>query len=147
MFGGSGGTPGATATGGGSGSGIATPKGSGDAGGIIGAAWGVGSGLFKLGGAYAGQVGDAAGGMIGAINNAVPLAIPGLPQCVTNPMANDICAIYYILDWTLFAPGTAGALIIPLVLILMNFIIIVKFLRWGWRIIGRGEDMANAGSS
>jgi len=134
-------TPGASSTPGGGGGG--TPDGSGDAGDLLGSAWDIGSGLFKVGGAYLGQISDAAGSMITALNTSAPQPINGLPQCMTNPMKHDICAIYYIMHWTLLAPNTPGALIIPLIIILMNFFIVIKFLRWGWRIVSRGEEMTN----
>ncbi len=140
--GGGGGTPSASSTPGGGG-GDGTPEGSGDAGDVLGSAWDIGSGLFKVGGAYLGQVADVSGGMIAAINSAPPTSIGGLPQCMTNPMAHDICAIYWILDWTLFAPNTPGALIIPMIMVLMNFMIAVRFIRWAWKIVSRGEEMTN----
>lgn len=142
--GGGGGTPSASSTpGGGTGGTGGTSRGSGDAGDVLLAVWDVGTGLFEVAGAYMGQVGDAAGGLLSAVNNATPISISGLPQCMTNPMAHDICAIYYILDFTLFSPNTPGALIIPLVMVLMNFVIVIRFIRWGWKIVRRGEEVTS----
>lgn len=58
-----------------------------------------------------------------------PTPIPGLPQCVTDPMSHQICALYYMSDWTLFAPSTPGAIIVPIVIIIIDVVIIFFFAR------------------
>jgi hypothetical protein len=70
-----------------------------------------------------------------------PTPIEAMPLCVTDPMSYDICAIYYIMDWTLFAPETPGAFIVPLLLAVMNVIIIMRFAKYVLKIIRRGEDV------
>ena len=47
-------------------------------------------------------------------NNATITPIPGtsLPHCATDPLANQVCAIYWLLTYTLFS-GQIGVLLIP----------------------------------
>lgn len=141
------GTPGTEGTPGGDGSG-GTGYGSGgggfgDVGDILGFGWNIGWGLFGALIAYLGQAGSIVTSLLTAFANATPQAIPGLPLCMTNPMAHDLCAVYYILDNTIFAQATPGALIIPLLLIMMNMWIAVYFVRWVLRIIRRGEAVTD----
>lgn len=63
--------------------------------------------------------------------------VPGLPRCVSAPMETDWCAIWYITDWTLFAPDTPGAWIIPVVVLIIDLFIVIylaraifKAIRW-----------------
>ena len=62
---------------------------------------------------------------------------------MTRPMEHDICAIYYIMDWTIFQPDTPGAFIIPVVMLLMNLYVFIKFVSWVLRLIRRGESATN----
>lgn len=73
------------------------------------------------------------GSILSSYYTAPVTAIPGLPLCVTDPTTYEICSIYYMADWTLFAPNTPGAIIVPLVVILLDVVIIIFFVR---RIIG-----------
>jgi hypothetical protein len=67
------------------------------------------------------------------IINAQPVPIPGLPLCETAPLQSDLCAIYYILDWTLFAPATPGESIITvaigLTVLSIIFFVIYRLIR------------------
>jgi hypothetical protein len=110
---------------------------------IIGFGWQIGWGLFRTLFAWVGQVTNDIGSILDSFINTPPQAIGGLPQCMTRPMESDICAIYYILDWTLLQPNTPGAFIIPLILIVMNFYIFIKFVSWVLRLIRRGEATTN----
>jgi len=83
------------------------------------------------------------GSLVGSFFSAPLQAIPGLPQCFSSPLSYDICAIYYIMDWTLFAPTTPGQLIIPLVLTMMNIIIIIRFIRLVLGVIRSGDNAAD----
>lgn len=58
---------------------------------------------------------------------APPQAIPFLPQCQTNPMSSDICAVYYIVRYTVLG-GTLGGLIIPIALVVVDFGIVLSFI-------------------
>jgi hypothetical protein len=107
---------------------------------IIGFGWQIGWGLFRTLFAWVGQITNDIGALMDAFINTPPEAIPGLPLCMTAPMEHDICAIYYIMDWTLFAPNTPGQFIIPVVLLIMNLFIFMKFVSWVLRLIRRGES-------
>lgn len=107
---------------------------------IIGFGWQIGWGLFRTLFAWVGQITNDIGALMDAFINTPPEAIPGLPLCMTAPMEHDICAIYYIMDWTLFAPNTPGQFIIPVVLLIMNLFIFMKFVSWVLRLIRRGGE-------
>jgi hypothetical protein len=102
-------------------------------------------GFLRLLAAYIQQILLRIGALLQAFYAAPPQPIPGLPLCVTNPTAYDICAIYYIFDWTLLAPATPGALIIPLIMVIMNVNIVILFVRFVLRMIRRGESITNVG--
>ena len=51
--------------------------------------------------------------LLSAYADAAPIPIPFLPQCVSDPMGSQLCAVWDILENTIFA-GTLGVLIIPL---------------------------------
>lgn len=69
--------------------------------------------------------------------------IPGLPQCVTAPQSYEICAMYYISDWTLFAPDTPGEIIVPLLVILLDITIVFFFIRRVLALISVGEKVTD----
>jgi hypothetical protein len=102
-------------------------------------------GLIGLLLAYIGQFMARLASLISAFFTATPTPIPGLPQCLTAPMESDLCAVYFIMDWTVFAPSTPGAIIIPLIMTIVNVYIIVQFVRFVLRILRRGETITNVG--
>lgn len=55
-------------------------------------------------------------------------AIPGMPQCFSNPTAYDICAVYYVLQYTILG-GLLGALIIIVIRVLLALAMIVYFIK------------------
>lgn len=75
------------------------------------------------------------GQVVTGVNSAPVQQIPGLPRCVTAPMESQICAVWYIGDWTIFAPGTPGALIIPILVIMIDIFILVYVIRSIFRIV------------
>lgn len=81
--------------------------------------------------------------IIGQFFAAPSTAIPGLPQCVTDPTAWQLCAAYYILDWTLWAPSTPGAIIVPLIVILVDVKIVFFFIRKIMSILNIGEKVTD----
>lgn len=81
--------------------------------------------------------------IIGQFFSAPLTPIPGLPQCVTDPTAWQICAVYYIADWTLFAPSTPGALIVPLTVIILDIVIVFFFIRKIMSILNIGEKVTD----
>ena len=79
--------------------------------------------------------------LVTSFYTAPPTSISGLPQCITAPLEHDICAIYFILDWTLFSPNTVGSFIIPLLTALLNVAIITRTLRYILGVVNRTEDV------
>lgn len=57
-----------------------------------------------------------------------PQSPPGLPDCVDHPIENEICAVYYILEYTLFAK--TGALIIPLITTAIDIAILAQVITY-----------------
>lgn len=98
-------------------------------------------GLIGLFFAWVGQVVARLTALINAFFTAPAIPIPGLPQCVSNPMAYDICAIYYVADWTLFKPQSLGAFIVPIILALINVLVVFAFARAVLRVIRKGESV------
>jgi len=98
-------------------------------------------GLFGKIGVYFSQSVSSANALITSFYTAPPVAIPGLPLCMSAPLQHDICAIYYILDWTLFAPNTPGQFIVPLILAIMNVIVIFRVGRYVLKLMNRSEDI------
>lgn len=98
-------------------------------------------GLLSLLLMYIGQAIARLTALISSFFTAPAIPIPGLPLCVSSPLDHDLCAIYYILDWTLFAPQTPGQYLVPLVWTLMNIVIIFRAVWIILRFIKRGEDV------
>lgn len=75
--------------------------------------------------------------IVNGLNNAGATPIPGMPLCISAPTQHDLCAIWYIIDWTLIAPGTPGAFIVPLIVLIIDVMIlfyivrnVMRLLRW-----------------
>ncbi len=71
-----------------------------------------------------------------------PKPIPYLPQCLTNPTASDVCAVYYILENTLLA-GTVGGLLIPFIVIVIDLAILMRFIITVRNLINKGEGITS----
>jgi hypothetical protein len=84
---------------------------------------------------WIGQGLQLVGQIVTGVNSAPVTPIPGLPRCVTAPLDSEICAVWYISDWTLFAPSTPGALIIPILVLLIDLFIIVYVVRSVFRLV------------
>lgn len=124
------GTPGATGTPG---------IGEGDLGGIGGLSSnivGAGGNVINRAFDYLGQISATATGLFNAWFYAQPKPIAGLPNCEANPTLSQLCAIWWVLDNTIFA-GTVGGLIIPLGVIVIDLVIVMRFLKMGKAIIVR----------
>lgn len=100
-------------------------------------------GLLMLMLLYIGQAIARFTALMTSFFTAPALPIDGLPLCVSNPTAYDICAIYYIADYTLFEPGTAGEYIVPLLLSMFSIMLMFRFINWVMDIIqeGTGTDV------
>lgn len=73
--------------------------------------------------------------ILGTINDAPPEQIPGLPRCVSAPTQYQICAVWYIVDWTLIADNTPGAMLVPLIILILDIGIAFYVMRSAWRMI------------
>lgn len=93
----------------------------------------VGDGIGNLVGGWSDGAGDIISNLIGDFEGAVPEPVPGLPLCMSNPTAYDWCAIIYIIEFTILAPGTPGELIIPILQIMFYiyaFIYLARAILW-----------------
>lgn len=59
-------------------------------------------------------------------NTATPEPIPGLPDCLNAPLDHNICAVWYILDNTMFSG--IGAFIIPALTIFVSILVVLYFM-------------------
>jgi hypothetical protein len=73
--------------------------------------------------------------LVTGVNSAPVQQIPGLPRCVTAPLESQICAVWYIGDYTMFAPGTPGAYIIPILVVMIDIFILVYVIRSIFRLV------------
>jgi hypothetical protein len=71
---------------------------------------------------------------------AIPTAPPSMPQCRAIPSSSDVCAIYYILTFTLFA-GPLGSLIMPLAALVVDVFTLTSFIRLVRAILVRLAEM------
>lgn len=82
------------------------------------------------------SIGNVMGNIISDWKNAPVRAIPGLPNCTTNPLSSELCAIYYILKNTLFV-GLIGSLIMPAATIIVDLVVVFTFLKRVRAIVAR----------
>jgi hypothetical protein len=99
-----------------------------DIAGIAGAIASVGGGLLSRLGTYGMGMVNRALGVLGAYYGAAPTAIPYLPSCATNPLASDVCAVWWFLENT-FLAGPVGRLLVPLLVIMLDLAIVFYFVR------------------
>ncbi len=97
--------------------------------------------LFQIAGGWLGGTTTRMNGIMVAFFNTPASPIPGLPQCITNPQAHDLCAFWYMLDWTIFAPGTPGAYIVPVMTIVMNIAIVLYFVNLALQMLRKVENI------
>lgn len=83
---------------------------------------------------------ERAGAIVAAYQEAEPEPIPGLPHCGTDRFASELCAIYYILTWTIFS-GPIGQLIIPMAVIDVDLLILFTFIQLARAILARLAGM------
>jgi len=102
-------------------------------------------GLVRLALAWIGNAIARVATIITAFFTVQPIPIPTLPQCATAPTQHDVCALWYIFDFTFLAQGTPGQYIIPLLTIVLNLTIILFFVRFVQKFIRRGESITHVG--
>lgn len=108
--------------------GIETPNPGGEAGslfGIIAPLLNFSANVFDLVTVYTGQFSEIANDFVTSYLTAQPQAIPGLPRCKTRPLESQVCAIWYILQHTLFS-GAVGSVLIPGGQILIYMVVISR---------------------
>ena len=102
---------------------------------------GIANGLGNILGDWGQSASDLIGGMIDGFTNAPPEAIPGIPRCMTEPLEHDWCAIIYITEYTILAPGTVGELIIPLLQIMFYIFSVTYLARSILWLVRRAEEV------
>lgn len=103
---------------------------------IGGAVLGGASNAMRQGFKWLGEVAGVFRNITTAWSNATPQEIPGLPDCVNEPAISQVCAIFYMLQYTVFS-GTIGGVLIPAATIVMNLWTILNFLALGRAILER----------
>ncbi|NUQ07199.1 MAG: hypothetical protein HUU31_25180 [Anaerolineae bacterium] len=71
-------------------------------------------------------------------------AIPGLPTCYSNPMSSDICAVYYVIQFTVLG-GLLGSLIIIVLRVTLGVLMILYFVKTVRNYILKLQDMQAGG--
>lgn len=92
--------------------------------GFIGKLWG-----------WIGQAMDLFFQILRSITESPPQQIPGLPRCVSAPTQYEICALWYIFEWTVFADNTPGAMLIPVMVLIIDIGIAYYVIRSVWRVV------------
>lgn len=67
-------------------------------------------------------------GIFAVLQGATPSAIPGLPQCVSAPLDHELCAVWYIFEYTLF-DGLPGDVILSIGILYIDLCIIFYVVR------------------
>jgi hypothetical protein len=99
--------------------------------------------LFNVATTWIGNLSDSVGRVTDAWFNTAPVAPPGAPQCKTNPLQSDLCAIWYILQYTLFS-GQVGSLIIPVATAVVDLYILFLFIKFARAILARIGEVFNS---
>lgn len=92
--------------------------------------------------AYIGQLISILGGLIVSFTTAAPTAIPGIPTCVSAPLNYELCAAWYVFEWTLFS-GDVGNVIISIIILYIDLNTLFYVFRAVLKIIRRGESITN----
>lgn len=78
---------------------------------------------------YARTLGNTVSSVVTVWSNAQPTPIEGLPNCNGSArLQSELCAIYYILTYTLFS-GTLGQLLIPIATIIVGMVLIFTVIK------------------
>jgi hypothetical protein len=117
-------------------------------GGVGGLLNGIGGGLGGLVNLFRGAqnaLGDfwyRANSIVLSWNAAVPAEVPGLPRCASAPLASEVCAIYYILRYTVLS-GTIGQILIPLAVIVIDMVLLFAFVQYGRAILRKIQEITS----
>lgn len=69
--------------------------------------------------------------------------IPGMPRCVSAPQESDICALWYVLEHTIFK-GTLGDAILTVIIVLIDIYIVYVALKTLMTIFKKTESVSDA---
>jgi len=97
--------------------------------------------LFLLAG-WIGQFTARAETIITAWTITSPQPIPSLPRCVSSPATSDVCAVWYAAQYT-FLSGPIGQLIIPVIVIIVDLIIVMYFIRTVRNLIKKSSEVTS----
>lgn len=118
-------------------------SGGGDGGSGVGGVAGYGNGVLGFvsnamhqGIAWLGEFRLWATNLLTSYQNAPPQPLPGLPHCATNRFASELCAIYYILNNTVFA-GPLGSIIIAVAVADIDLVTVFSFILLARAILSR----------
>lgn len=81
--------------------------------------------------------------VINAYMGAPITPIPGFPQCRTNPVANDICAMWYVAKWTILH-GTIGQFIVPALTALVDLALVASLIKIVKALLKRAEGVTKS---
>lgn len=109
-------------------------------GGLFGAIIGVGQNGFTIARRYLEETIAILGEFTGAWQTAPVFPIEGLPQCATNRLASELCAIYYILTYTVLS-GALGSVIMPAALVVLDMALLFSFLKLARAILARFAEI------
>lgn len=88
----------------------------------------LGSNVWQRATGWVGNMTGTLGRFTSAWNSAAPTALPGMPMCKSDPLANELCAIWFILTFTVFS-GTLGSLIVPTGISIVDIFFLFLFIR------------------
>jgi len=120
--------------------GVSGDGGNGGLRGLGNAVLGLGSNLWQKVTGWIGNMTGALTRVIDAWGSATPTPLPMMPQCRTDPIANELCAIWYILTFTIFS-GTLGSLIVPMAVLVIDLFFLFIFIRMARAIIAQAKEI------
>lgn len=100
----------------------------------------LGSNVWQRTTGWVNSVSSTIGSISEAWSTSVPTPLPLLPQCKTDPLANELCAIWYILSFTVLT-GTVGGLIIPFAVIVVDLFYLFWFVRLARAILSQAKEI------
>jgi hypothetical protein len=101
------------------------------------------SNWMNLGFAWLGNMSSTVNGITNQWYLTAPKPPPGVWNCTTNPFEHEVCAIWYILENTIFS-GVLGNFIVGLMVLLIDLNIIFTFIRMARAILVRIAKVINS---
>lgn len=100
--------------------------------------------IFELVIAWLGNITVPLGRIVDAWFNTAPAPPPALPRCHTDPLESDLCAIWYIMEFTIFS-GPVGSLLVPIGTAVVDLVVIFTFMKQARAIIARLMEIVKTG--